>query len=56
MARFNVLDGTNAGPRVAIVAAGVISPLGFGLEETLASLRNATETAEKTPACIGLPA
>jgi 3-oxoacyl-[acyl-carrier-protein] synthase II len=43
MARFNVLDGTNTGPRVAIVAAGVVSPLGFGLAETLTSLRNARD-------------
>ena len=27
------------GARVAVVAAGVVSPLGFGLEETLESLR-----------------
>ena len=25
--------------RVAVVAAGIVSPLGFGLEETLAALR-----------------
>lgn len=39
MARFNDLDGKTAPARVAVVAAGVISPLGFGLEETLAALR-----------------
>ena len=39
MARFNDLDVKIASTRVAVVAAGVISPLGFGLDETLASLR-----------------
>ena len=39
MARFNDLGGKTAPARVAVVAAGVISPLGFGLEETLAALR-----------------
>jgi len=39
MARFNDLGGKTAPTRVAVVAAGVISPLGFGLDETLASLR-----------------
>lgn len=39
MARFNALDVTIARSRVAIVATGIISPLGFGLTETLASLR-----------------
>ena len=43
MARFNALDGTNTAGRVAVVAAGVVSPLGFGLEETLQALRNATD-------------
>ncbi len=36
---FNALDVERARSRVAIVAAGIISPLGFGLTETLASLR-----------------
>src|SRR5438105_13799614 len=36
---FNASDVTTARSRVAIVAAGIISPLGFGLTETLASLR-----------------
>ena len=40
MARFNDLDGKSALARVAVVAAGVISPLGVGLDETLASLRS----------------
>ena len=39
MARFNDLGGKTAKSRVAVVAAGVISPLGAGLEDTLASLR-----------------
>jgi 3-oxoacyl-[acyl-carrier-protein] synthase II len=29
--------------RVAVVAAGIVSPLGFGMEETLASLRHGTD-------------
>jgi 3-oxoacyl-[acyl-carrier-protein] synthase II len=40
MARFNDLGGKSALARVAVVAAGVISPLGVGLDETLASLRS----------------
>jgi 3-oxoacyl-[acyl-carrier-protein] synthase II len=43
MARFNAFDGTNAPGRVAVVAAGVVSPLGFGLQETLQALRNASD-------------
>ena len=43
MERFNALDGINSFPRVAVVAAGVVSPLGFGLEETLSCLRNGTD-------------
>jgi 3-oxoacyl-[acyl-carrier-protein] synthase II len=39
MARFNDLGVKTTNTRVAVVAAGVISPLGHGLEETLASLR-----------------
>ena len=39
MAKFNELDGKTAPARVAVVAAGIVSPLGTGLEETLASLR-----------------
>jgi 3-oxoacyl-[acyl-carrier-protein] synthase II len=39
VARFNDLDGKSTPSRVAVVAAGVISPLGVGLGETLASLR-----------------
>jgi len=43
MSRFNALDGTTSAARVAVVAAGMVSPLGFGLEETLVSLRRATD-------------
>jgi 3-oxoacyl-[acyl-carrier-protein] synthase II len=39
MARFNDLDGKTGPARVAVVAAGVISPLGYGSDDTLASLR-----------------
>ena len=39
MAVFNDLGVKTAPARVAVVAAGVISPLGYGLDETLASLR-----------------
>ena len=39
VARFNDLRGKTGSVRVAVVATGVISPLGFGLDETLASLR-----------------
>jgi 3-oxoacyl-[acyl-carrier-protein] synthase II len=39
MGRFNDLGGKTAPARVAVVAAGLISPLGFGLDETLAALR-----------------
>src|SRR6187401_1206588 len=36
-------DSTNDPARVAVTAAGVISPLGFGLAETLESLRAARD-------------
>src|SRR4029077_19112805 len=36
-------ESTNNSARVAVTAAGVISPLGFGLAETLESLRNARD-------------
>jgi 3-oxoacyl-[acyl-carrier-protein] synthase II len=39
MPTFNAPSVKNSGPRVAVVAAGVVSPLGFGLAETLDSLR-----------------
>ena len=43
MSIFDALHGITGKPRVAIVAAGVVSPLGFGLKETLHSLRSATD-------------
>ena len=43
MATFNALSETTGQVRVAVVAAGVVSPLGFGLEETLNALRKATD-------------
>src|SRR5262245_6116277 len=36
-------ESTNDPARVAITAAGVVSPLGFGLAETLESLRSARD-------------
>src|SRR4051812_1438877 len=39
--RFNAGDVTNR--RVAVVAAGMVSPLGIGLPETLESLRTAKD-------------
>src|SRR5215467_13284973 len=43
MAQTNRRESTNAPARVAVTAAGVISPLGFGLAETLESLRSARD-------------
>jgi len=43
MATFNSLNGTSGKTRVAVVAVGIVSPLGFGLGETLISLRNAAD-------------
>ncbi len=43
MLSFNASDGTNTKTRVAVVAAGIVSPLGFGLQDTLGSLRKATD-------------
>jgi 3-oxoacyl-[acyl-carrier-protein] synthase II len=39
MPTFNASHGKITHPRVAIVAAGVVSPLGFGLDETVEALR-----------------
>ena len=39
MPRFNELGGKTGRARVGIVAAGVVSPLGYGLKETLAALK-----------------
>ena len=38
------------GARVAVVAAGIVSPLGFGLEETLGSLREAKDCVSNVTA------
>jgi 3-oxoacyl-[acyl-carrier-protein] synthase II len=43
MTQSSNITGENASARVAIVAAGVVSPLGFGLAETLDSLRRARD-------------
>ena len=43
MAQADRRESTNNPARVAVTAAGVISPLGFGLAETLESLRSAQE-------------
>src|SRR6202165_4117329 len=39
MPTSNVLNGKKDGPRVAVVASGVVRPLVFGLAETIDSLR-----------------
>jgi 3-oxoacyl-[acyl-carrier-protein] synthase II len=43
MATFTVSGGKSVPARVAVVAAGVVSPLGFGLDETLAALQQAKD-------------
>jgi 3-oxoacyl-[acyl-carrier-protein] synthase II len=43
MTKKDAKKGPSRAARVAIVAAGVVSPLGFGLEETLGSLRRARD-------------
>ena len=43
MAQKHRQDTTNAPARVAVTAAGVVSPLGVGLAETLDSLRSARD-------------
>jgi 3-oxoacyl-[acyl-carrier-protein] synthase II len=43
MAQADRRESTNDPARVAVTAAGVISPLGFGLAETLESLRSAED-------------
>jgi len=47
MSRFDALDGTKERPRVAVVAAGIISPLGLGLAETTASLRSNSDCVSR---------
>ncbi|HYY35753.1 MAG TPA: beta-ketoacyl-[acyl-carrier-protein] synthase family protein [Candidatus Binatia bacterium] len=43
MAQLDSTSGEKNAARVAVVAAGVVSPLGFGLTETLQSLREAQD-------------
>ena len=43
MAKLGSTTGKKPSERVAVVAAGVVSPLGFGLTETLDSLRDARD-------------
>src|SRR5438067_9383209 len=43
MAQADRRENTNDPARVAVTAAGVVSPLGFGLAETLESLRSARD-------------
>src|SRR6266487_1150312 len=43
MAKPSCPNQKKVGARVAVVAAGVVSPLGFGLAETLESLRKARD-------------
>src|SRR5438874_12722260 len=43
MAQLSSTTGQKKPERVAVVAAGVVSPLGFGLAETLNSLRRAKD-------------
>ena len=43
MLSFNALNVENRKNRVAVVAVGIVSPLGSGLEETRHSLRRATD-------------
>ena len=43
MAQLASSTGEKLAQRVAVVAAGVVSPLGFGLAETLDSLRRAKD-------------
>src|SRR5438093_13623191 len=43
MAQSDSSNRKNISARVGVVAAGVVSPLGFGLTETLDSLRNSRD-------------
>ncbi|MFL6519241.1 MAG: beta-ketoacyl-[acyl-carrier-protein] synthase family protein [Chthoniobacterales bacterium] len=43
MAHFSSTSDSSKRARVAVVGAGVVSPLGFGMEETLRSLREAKD-------------
>jgi 3-oxoacyl-[acyl-carrier-protein] synthase II len=46
MATILASGGKSPTPRVALVAAGVVSPLGFGLSESLEALRSARDCVE----------
>jgi 3-oxoacyl-[acyl-carrier-protein] synthase II len=43
MGQFSAVNGKQTTARVAVVATGVISPLGFGMRETLDSLRESRD-------------
>src|SRR5256886_14544281 len=43
MPDFSSPSNSSKRARVAVVAAGIVSPLGFGMEETLRSLREAKD-------------
>jgi 3-oxoacyl-[acyl-carrier-protein] synthase II len=43
MGQFSAVNGKKVTARVGIVAAGIVSPLGFGLAETLDSLRKSRD-------------
>ena len=47
MAKSNDTNEKRGAARVAVVAAGVVSPLGFGLSETLDSLREARDCVNR---------
>src|SRR5437764_1810809 len=50
MPDFSSLSRPANGTRVAVVAAGIVSPLGFGLEETLGALREAKDCVSNVTA------
>src|SRR5947208_14218242 len=47
MVKSTSANGKKFTARVAVVAAGVVSPLGFGLSETLDSLREARDCVNR---------
>ncbi len=53
MAKSTSANGKSFSARVAVVAAGVVSPLGFGLSETLDSLRKARDCVSQIMTVIG---
>ena len=50
MPDFSSSSRPSNGARVAVVAAGIVSPLGFGLEETLGALREAKDCVSNVTA------